>query len=172
MSVLDVGTSDKAIFEAIGGLATNNGKKFRISTATSGLLNAQLQGSMQVESGDLVVTNGKMGIGLEPNDLPGNHKLYVNGSAVCTELLVDLKSNWPDYVFGDEYRLMPLSELETYLCENEHLPNVPSAAQIAQNGLSVGEMQRITMEKIEELTLYILQQQKEIETLKAALQEK
>ncbi len=78
--------------------------------------------------------------------------------------------NVPDYVFADDYQLMPLAEVETFVLENSHLPNVPSAAEIQAGGLNMTQMQLTLLEKVEELTLYTLQQQAEIETLEGRLE--
>jgi len=94
------------------------------------------------------------------------YKLSVDGKIICEELRVDLSTGWPDYVFGKDYKLMSLKELDTFIQTNGHLPNIPDAEEIQESGLEVGEMQRLMMEKIEELSLYIIQQQKEIEELK------
>ncbi len=80
-----------------------------------------------------------------------------DGVMWSTEVNVALKQDFPDYVFDDGYALMPLEQLGKYISENKHLPNVPTAAEVAANGLNLGEMQRIQMEKTEENTLYILQ---------------
>lgn len=97
------------------------------------------------------------------------YKLSVKGKVICTELRVNLVADWPDYVFQKDYELMPLKELRTFIRENGHLPDVPCAEKIEQSGLDVGEMQKLMMQKIEELSLYILQLEAEIESLKAAL---
>ncbi len=76
---------------------------------------------------------------------------------------------WADYVFDEDYKLMPLSVLGNYVKENKHLPNVPAANEIQSEGLSVGDMQRVQMEKIEELTLYIIDLQKQVDGLKGEL---
>jgi len=90
----------------------------------------------------------------------------VGGKAICEELKVQLKGSWPDYVFEKKYNLMPLDKLETFINTNNHLPNIPKASEVAKEGLEIGEMQRRMMEKIEELTLYIIKLKKEIEDIK------
>jgi hypothetical protein len=98
---------------------------------------------------------------------PSTYKLGVGGRIICEELKVKLQSSgWPDYVFAKNYKLKPLDELENYINKNKHLPNIPVAAEIQKEGLEVGEMQRRMMEKIEELTLYVIDLKKEIEKLK------
>lgn len=98
--------------------------------------------------------------------LENTHKLYVEGGIRTESLKIDLKTSWPDYVFNPEYILTPLPEVETFIKTQGHLPNTPSAESIKQNGLDVNEILTLHMEKIEELTLYIIQLQKEIEELK------
>lgn len=95
------------------------------------------------------------------------HIFYVktDGGVIARELTVTLW-DWPDYVFNSSYDLKSLEEVETYIKKNKHLPNVPSQQVIEDEGLNVGEMQKIQMEKIEELTLYMIEMKKEIEALK------
>jgi hypothetical protein len=90
------------------------------------------------------------------------YKLNVQGRIVCTEVMVKDVASWPDYVFDKRYKLMPLNKLKKYINDNNHLPNVPRAATIEKSGLQIAEMQKKMMEKIEELTLYILQQDEKI----------
>ncbi|MBC8046138.1 MAG: hypothetical protein H7Y00_05035 [Fimbriimonadaceae bacterium] len=87
------------------------------------------------------------------------YKLSVDGRIVCEELRVEIYP-WADYVFNEDYTLMDIDALEKFITENNHLPNVPSAEEIQNNGLHVGEMQVTMMEKIEELTLYIIELKK------------
>ncbi|MBR0502728.1 MAG: hypothetical protein IJJ77_05730 [Paludibacteraceae bacterium] len=75
-------------------------------------------------------------------------------------------NNAADYVFDDEYNLLPLSEVEDYVKENKHLPGVPSAAEMAENGMNVAQMSNLLLEKIEELTLHMIQLEKENKALK------
>ncbi len=98
---------------------------------------------------------------------PSTYKLGVGGRIICEELKVKLQSaGWPDYVFAKNYKLKPLQEVENFIKLNNHLPNIPSAQVIDKEGLEVGEMQRRMMEKIEELTLYIIDLKKEIDGMK------
>jgi hypothetical protein len=94
-------------------------------------------------------------------------RIGVNGVVWSTEVNVALKENFPDYVFASYYKLMSLAELSAYIARNNHLPNVPTAQEVAANGLNLGEMQRIQMEKIEENTLYILQLEERLKKLEA-----
>ncbi|MBC7850249.1 MAG: hypothetical protein H7Y31_10960 [Chitinophagaceae bacterium] len=101
-----------------------------------------------------------VGIGIE---FP-THRLEVNGTVRTKEVIVET-INWPDYVFSRNYRLPSLAELEKFILQNKHLPNIPSAKEIEQNGLHLGDTQKKMMEKIEELSLYIIQLNKRIEQL-------
>ncbi|WP_341904744.1 hypothetical protein [Fluviicola taffensis] len=81
-------------------------------------------------------------------------------------------SYWPDYVFKSDYKLTPIKEVESYIKEHSHLPDVPSQAEISKNGINVAEMDAILLRKVEELTLYIIKLEKEVEALKEANQQK
>lgn len=87
------------------------------------------------------------------------------------EVIVDTQV-WPDYVFEGDYVLMPLIEVEAYIEKNGHLPKVPSAEEVEENGQSLGQINQILLEKIEELTLYLIEQQKQIDELKLQIQNK
>ena len=76
-------------------------------------------------------------------------------------------AHWADYVFEPSYKLMSLDKVEAFTKENKHLPNVPSATEMANNGLDVSQTSKMFMEKIEELTLYMIEMNKEIKALKA-----
>lgn len=102
--------------------------------------------------------------------------LFVKGGILAEEVRVSLKSTWADYVFSKDYKLPTLEEVETQIKEKGHLCNVPSAKEIKENGIELGEMSKIQQEKIEELTLYLIEQNKvnqaqnkEITELKAML---
>lgn len=110
--------------------------------------------------GNLIVT-GKAGIGTTD---PA-HKLDVNGTIHAREVLVDLDFSGPDYVFEEDYELTSLEELDTYLKENKHLPEVPSAAQMEEEGVNVVEMEMLLLKKVEELTLHIIELEKRIKEL-------
>ena len=87
------------------------------------------------------------------------------GQVKAKEVVVTLEG-WSDYVFENGYELMPLGELERYVNANRHLPNIPSASRVLDEGVNVGEMNALLLEKIEELTLYIIDLQKQIDKLK------
>ena len=117
--------------------------------------------------------NGKIYIGNTATypTSTGNYRLYVEGGILTEKVKVALRStaNWADYVFADDYRLMPLNEVEAFIQKNKHLPGVASAETLAKEGLDVAAMQAKHMEKIEELTLYVIDQNKTIEAQQATL---
>ncbi len=115
----------------------------------------------RVDSSFVVRRDGNVGIGTMATD--AKYKLAVKGEIRAEAVTVE--SDWADYIFGPSHRLRPLHEVDAFIKEHKHLPDVPSAADIARDGLSLGEMQKITMAKVEELTLYILELKKQNETL-------
>ncbi len=115
--------------------------------------------------GDLLLSPWR-NIVMKSSNVGANLKLSVYGTVQAKEVLVTSNAaSWPDYVFDDNYNLMSLSDVEKYISEFNHLPNIPDAKEIGSEGLSLGEMQRLHMEKIEELTLYTINQEKEINNL-------
>jgi len=115
----------------------------------------------------LVVTNAG-GVGIGTTDTKG-YLLAVNGSAIATSMTVKLNSNWPDYVFKPNYRLPDLATLKTYININHHLPDVPSADEIAKDGLDLGDMDKLLMKKTEELTLYLIEKDKQLKEQQAQI---
>lgn len=113
-------------------------------------------------NGDQIHYAGQVAIG---TTTPGEYKLAVKGHIRAEEVVVELMDTWPDYVFETDYPLMRLDELHTFISENNHLPGVPNARQISEEGISLGEMNTLLLKKIEELTLYILKQEERISTL-------
>ena len=84
---------------------------------------------------------------------------------MAEEVRVELNGTWPDYVFADDYNLMPLQALKQYVMQHNHLPEVPSA-EAMKDGIDVGKMNKLLMQKVEELTLYVIQLNEEIQQLK------
>jgi trimeric autotransporter adhesin len=111
--------------------------------------------------------NGKTRIGDPSLTMPGTYRLYVK-EGILTEKVVIAVANsaqWADYVFAPDYKLMPLTEVAEFVKENAHLPNVPSANDIVKNGINLGQMDAKLLEKIEELTLYAIEQNAKYEAL-------
>jgi hypothetical protein len=92
----------------------------------------------------------------------GTNSLAVNGTAIFTKAKVKALSIWPDYVFGENFQLPTLYELENYLKINEHLPDIPNSDDVERNGIDLGEGQTTLVKKIEELTLYIIRNKQKI----------
>lgn len=110
---------------------------------------------------------GNMAIGGE--NFATGYKLSVEGKVMCEEIRVSLQENWPDYVFANDYNLMPINEFRKFIEKYKHLPNIPDAQNIEDSGVELGEMQRLLLEKIEELSLYILEQDERIKNLEDQL---
>ncbi|MNW92953.1 hypothetical protein D3C86_223100 [compost metagenome] len=94
--------------------------------------------------------------------------MSVKGNIRAQEVKVET-ANWPDYVFEDDYQLPSLTETATFIEKNKHLPGVPKAAEVAEDGLSLGEMNKILLKKVEELTLHMIDKDKRIEALEKKL---
>ena len=105
--------------------------------------------------------NGNIGIA---TTIPQS-KLAVNGTITTREVKVT-DSGWSDFVFEKDYNLQNLNQVETYIKENKHLPDIPSAKQVEEEGLSMADMMKKQMQKIEELTLYVIEQNKQLSALK------
>ncbi|MFV8282636.1 hypothetical protein ACNKXS_13885 [Christiangramia marina] len=110
---------------------------------------------------------GDIGVGTTNTE---GYKLAINGNAIAESMTVKLKANWPDYVFSDDYGLKSLDEVERFTKAHKRLPKVPSAVQIAKDGMNLGEINRITIEKVEEIFLYLIEQNKEIKNLQIEIQ--
>ncbi|KYG81908.1 hypothetical protein EV198_2510 [Roseivirga ehrenbergii] len=107
-----------------------------------------------------ILDEGNLGIGItSPTE-----KLEVNGTIRSKKVKVEA-TNWPDYVFAPNYKLRTLNELETYIKANQHLPEVPSAKEVEKNGLDLGKMDATLLQKVEELTLYLIEENKRSQTL-------
>jgi hypothetical protein len=99
-------------------------------------------------------------IGIGATDTRG-YKLAVNGTVIATSVTVKLYNAWPDYVFKKDYKLPTLNEVKDYIDKNHHLPDMPSEKEVADNGFNLGEMNKILVKKVEELTLYMIEKDKE-----------
>ncbi|MCQ2319542.1 MAG: hypothetical protein MJZ90_11605, partial [Bacteroidales bacterium] len=117
--------------------------------------------TMSFSASSYSFTTGKVGIGCE-NTVEG-YALAVNGGVMSTRVSVMDVDAWPDYVFGGDYHRMSLYELEEYIGLNHHLPEVPSAEEVSEQGIDLGEMNAILLQKVEELTLHVIELQKQID---------
>ncbi|MCS3795088.1 hypothetical protein [Niastella sp. OAS944] len=113
------------------------------------------------ESGLRMDKDGNIAIGCHETN---GFKMAVAGNAIFTKVVVKALP-WSDYVFNANYRLRPLNEVEQFIKIHHHLPEVPSAAEVEKNGIDVGDNQATLLKKIEELTLYVIEQEKQIKQL-------
>ena len=127
-------------------------------------------------SGNIITRGGNVILAANPNDLvgigstriPAGFKMAVQGKIIAEDLKVLQFQHWPDYVFRKDYTLLPLNCLEQHILEKGHLPGIPSAQVIEENGgFDLGEMQRKMLEKIEELSLYVIELNKKVLALEA-----
>lgn len=108
-------------------------------------------------------------IGINTSNIPGTAMLAVKGEVWAQKIKVT-QTGWADYVFDSAYKLLSLPEVEKYINQHKHLPNVPSAKEVVQEGLNVGDNQAVLLRKIEELTLYVIEQNKKLQEQAAELQ--
>lgn len=124
----------------------------------------------------LIAKQGQVCIGgtvsnISPTNL-GKYNLFVNKGILSEDFAIGPRSSWADHVLEADYKLMDLKEVESYISEHSKLPDIPSAAEVQENGYSLHEMNVKLLQKIEELTLYVIGQEKEINKLKNMLEVK
>jgi hypothetical protein len=133
------------------------------SNTSSGFVIAPWAGAT---SGIRITAAGNVGIGTNLINNPNNYKLAVNGVIGAKAVKVEISTNtWADYVFNKDYKLKTLPELERFIKANNHLPNIPSAAEVEAEGIDMATMNIKLLEKIEELSLYIIEQNKRMDAL-------
>lgn len=149
-------------------LESNNGNKWDIASTTGGSFSLY-----QVSTGlnRLVVhPSGSVGIGTNLGTNPNSYLLAVNGTIGAKAVKVEVSSTtWSDYVFDKNYKLKTIKELEFFVKTYKHLPDVPSAIEVEKDGIDIATMDATLLAKIEELTLYLIQQNKKIEILEKEL---
>lgn len=134
-------------------------------------INDQVNNSLYRIRTDGSVFNSNV-MGVNTASVPTGYTLAVKGKIIAEEIFVKLYASWPDYVFHDSYSLMPLNELKEFINKNKHLPDMPSASTIEkEEGVTLGEMNVHLTKKVEELTLYIIQQHDRLELLEQKLKE-
>lgn len=111
------------------------------------------------------VVKGDGSIGIGTTDTKG-YKLAVNGSGIFTKVKVKSFNIWPDYVFEEDFPLLPLNEVIHFIKHHKHLPDMPSAAEVENDGIDLGEMNRKLLQKVEEQMLYIIKMHEDMEQLK------
>ena len=150
----------------IGNNITNNSGISRLNTGRGASYIRLLEEEMRF---NIIKTNGEdlsaLAIGATGNigigTITPNEKLAVNGKIRAKEVKVEA-TNWPDYVFEEGYKVRTLEELESYIKTNKHLPDMPSAKEVETNGIALGEMNKLLLQKIEELTLQLIELNKKV----------
>ncbi|HTE29427.1 MAG TPA: hypothetical protein VK666_03575 [Chryseolinea sp.] len=149
-----------------GGIGPNGEWFFGLSPTNYGLKVEQAATGTSL----IIKADGSVGIG---TTAPGPYKLAVEGTLGARKIKVTQSPTWADYVFESDYHLPSLDEVEKFIREHKHLPDMPSAKEVAEKGLDLGDNQALLLKKIEELTLYVIElkkenekQDKEIEALK------
>lgn len=142
-------------------------KDLHISAANSGSNLFFETGRLGVASQVRMTINGAGNVGIGTTN-PGTNKLAVEGTVAARRVKVTSASPWPDYVFQADYHLPALSALEAFIIENKHLPDLPTAAQV-KDGVDLGEVNRLLVQKVEELTLYMIEMNKQNEMLRKRL---
>ena len=121
---------------------------------------------------DLILQPSQGNVGIGTGSTQPDAKLTVKGDIHTQEVTVDLQGAVaPDFVFEEEYELKTLEETEEYIQANKHLPEIPSASEMEENGFELKEMNLKLLQKVEELTLYLIEQNKEIQNLKQEVAE-
>jgi len=146
------GTTSSLVLQSTSGAGTT-GANIRMLVGNNGATEAMR-----------ILNNGNILVGTTTEAT--NYKLAVGGNIIAEKVRVKLQSSgWPDYVFHQQYPLLPLKDVEQFIRANNHLPDVPSAKEIEQNGLDLGDGQAVLLKKIEELTLYMIEINKKVEKL-------
>jgi hypothetical protein len=162
MRITDTGYTGIGTYNPTAQLHTTGTVRFAGLTADS----TQTRVLVSDADGNLFYRNAAT---LAAND-PIRTSLVVNGPVKAQRLTLEA-ANWPDYVFDSSYRLPDLAEVKAYLARQHHLPGVPSAAEVQEKGVEVGENQAALLKKIEELMLYTLKQDQQIADLKQQVAE-
>ena len=170
--------SPSSFWSMTGNIATNGDSNF-VGTVDTNRLSFRTNNVERMT----ILKDGTIGIGTKTTY---GYSLAVNGTAIFTKAKVKTAGTWPDYVFKKDYRLPGLTELEQYIFANHHLPGVDPASIVQKEGIDLGDQQTVLLKKVEELTLYLIQQnkllsdqntrleaqQKEIDELKALIKDK
>ncbi|MEJ0034194.1 MAG: fibronectin type III domain-containing protein [Bacteroidota bacterium] len=111
--------------------------------------------------------DGLGGVGVGTSSIPSGYRMAIKGKMIAEGVKLDLQMAWPDYVFGQDYKLRDLPSLRSYINQNKHLPGMPTDAEVSKNGIDIGEMDVKFLEKIEEMSLYMIQMEERIRILEA-----
>lgn len=156
---INVTVTDNDVINYYTSLLITSQKKIGLRTSTlNPSADLQIKGNTYIED--------KMGIGicLTSSNNPKNYRLAVNGTIGAKDIFIEIdETPWPDYVFDPKNKLLPLSDLEAYIMQYKHLPDIPSANDVKEKGLSLAEINAQLVKKVEELTLYVIELNKKIE---------
>lgn len=155
-----VGASQLDLLARLNIQGTDNGLYIRTQSAGKYGVTIQMQGE----------TDNAINVYPSQSSTVANFRVKGSGEVYARKYITTLAA-FPDYVFNDDYKLLTFSELRTYLSLNNRLPNMPSAIQVAEEGADLGELNRLLVEKVEELTLYILQLEKRTKLLETIVQD-
>lgn len=143
------------------GSTITNGYGLYLSAFPGGVTNKY--GVYAVDANAMNYFAGNVGIGTTST---GTNKLAVEGTIGARKVIVTLQNPWPDYVFHKKYKLIPITDLEKYIEANNHLPNMPNENEIKKDGIDLAQMNAKLLEKVEELTLYVIDLKKENDKIK------
>ena len=160
--VLTVGTGGQVSSTDVSTFADNMGN--HTATQNINLDGNKIVGSSASTNGLFVGTNGNVRIGAGSGN--PSKALEVNGIVRSKEVLVEI-TGWSDFVFEKDYKLMSLAEVEQFVKQHGHLPDVPSANEVEENGIGLGEMNALLLQKIEEMTLHLIEMEKRIQELES-----
>jgi hypothetical protein len=155
------GTAQTGVLR-LQGLSSNAVLDFGVNGVSGAYLQSTNQTALNANYPLLLNPNGG-GVSIGTTDMPAGHQLAVNGSIIASSVTVKVKTAWPDYVFKQNYKLPTLTEVKDYIDQNHHLPDMPSEKEVMANGLNLGEMNKVLTKKVEELTLYLIEQNKRID---------
>ncbi len=162
--------------DLVDNFSTSN--QIRINTSPTGsaidgfyppVVNADITttGKLQIEGSGTHYVMGNLGVGTNTPQ----EKLSVNGKIRAKEIKVEV-TNWPDYVFKPDYPKMSLDDIEKYIKVNGRLPEIPSASKVEKEGIELGEMNKLLLKKIEEMTLQLIELKKRIDIQEEQLEKK
>ena len=146
-------SNSRIVIGNFGNYLLSENHKFVVSNG-----NALIEGNTKIDGNVMIGTESDF-----DSNLQETFRLSVAGNVRADKLRV--YTAWADYVFEDDYELMTLEDLEIFIKDNKHLPNVPTEAKVLNEGIDVGDTNRILLEKVEELTLYIIELNKKIKVL-------
>lgn len=142
---------------------------FGLDASGTGQIGTNIHAPVNLIQFRLNSSNNKAQVWIGKKPTTGSHtdfSLAVDGKLVANSVYVTLQGNWADHVFEDNYQLSSLKEVEAFYKSNHHLPGIPSAEKLKETGLNLEDMNTLLLQKIEELTLHLVRQEKEIESLK------